>query len=33
MDRVRNKEVRRSARIETELSSGADLRVLCWFYI
>ena len=31
MDRVRNEEVRRRARIERELSSRADQRVLRWF--
>ena len=31
MDRVRNKQVRRRARIETELASRADQRVLRWF--
>ena len=30
MDRVRNEEVRRRARIETELASRVDLRVLRW---
>ena len=31
MDRVRNEEVRRRARIERELASRADQRVLRWF--
>ena len=31
MDRVRNEEVRRGARIERELASRADQRVLAWF--
>ena len=31
MDRVWNEEVRRRARIERELASGADQRVLRWF--
>ena len=31
MDRGRNEEVRRSARIERELASRADQRVLRWF--
>ena len=31
MDRVRNEEVRRRARIERELTSRADQRVLRWF--
>ena len=31
MDRVRNEEVRRRARIERELASRADRRVLRWF--
>ena len=31
MDRVRNEEVRRRARIEKELASRADQRVLRWF--
>ena len=31
MDRVRNKEVLRSAGIERELTSSADPRVLRWF--
>ena len=30
-DRVRNEEVRRRARIEMELASRADQRVLRWF--
>ena len=30
MDRVRNEEVRRRARIERELASRADQRVLRW---
>ena len=31
MDTVRNKEVRRRARIEWELASRADQKVLRWF--
>ena len=31
MDRVRNEEVRRRARIESELVSITDRRVLRWF--
>ena len=31
MDKVRNEEVRRRARIEMELASRADQRVLRWF--
>ena len=31
MDRVRNEEVRRRARIESKLASTADQRVLRWF--
>ena len=31
MDRVRNEEVCRRARIERELASRADQRVLRWF--
>ena len=31
MDRVRNEEVRRRARIERELASRADQRLLRWF--
>ena len=31
MDRVRNEEVRRRARIEMKLASRADQRVLRWF--
>ena len=31
MDRVRNEEVRRRAKIERELESRADQRVLRWF--
>ena len=31
MDRVKNEEVRRRARIERELASRADQRVLRWF--
>ena len=31
MDRVRNEEVRRRAKIEMELESRADQRVLRWF--
>ena len=31
MDRVRNEEVRQRARIERELESRADQRVLRWF--
>ena len=31
MDRVRNEEVRRRGRIERELASRADQRVLRWF--
>ena len=31
MDRVRNEEMRRRARIERELTSKADQRVLRWF--
>ena len=31
MDRVRNEEVRRRARIERQLASRADERVLRWF--
>ena len=31
MDRVRNEEVRRRARIVMELTSKADQRVLRWF--
>ena len=31
MDRVRNEEVRRRARIERELASRADQSVLRWF--
>ena len=31
MDRVRNEEVRRRARIERQLASRADQRVLRWF--
>ena len=31
MDRVRNEEMRRRARIERELASRADQRVLRWF--
>ena len=31
MDRVRNKEVHRRARLERELASRADQRVLRWF--
>ena len=32
MDRVRNKEVHRRARIEWQLASRADKRVLRWFW-
>ena len=31
MDRVRNEEMRRRSRIERELASRADQRVLRWF--
>ena len=31
MDRVRNEEMRRRARIERDLTSRADQRVLRWF--
>ena len=31
MDRVRNEEVRRRAKIESELASRADQRVFRWF--